>query len=109
MSTIRAPSRASVSAAIAPMPEVAPVMTTTFPRAVPSSRCAARAVSCVAISKPCGPRMGAASALRPLFHPGLDLVEAGLGAGFVVSAAALLAVGAAEADRADEIVAGHDR
>src|SRR5580704_6409114 len=44
-----------------------------------------------------------------LLHPGLDLVEAGLGASFVVGPAALLAVGAAVADRADEIVAGHDR
>jgi hypothetical protein len=44
-----------------------------------------------------------------LLHPGLDLVESGLGAGFILSAAALGAVCATEADRTDDIVAGHDR
>jgi hypothetical protein len=51
----------------------------------------------------------AASSSGLLLHPGLDLVEAGLGAGFVMRAAALSAVCTAEADRADDIVAGHDR
>src|SRR5438477_10547646 len=51
----------------------------------------------------------AASASGLLLHPGLDLVEASLGAGFVLLAAALSPVCAAETDSADEIIAGHDR
>jgi hypothetical protein len=46
---------------------------------------------------------------RPLLHSGLDLFETGLGAGFVMGTAALSAVCAAEADRTDDIVAGHYR
>jgi hypothetical protein len=46
---------------------------------------------------------------RPLLHSGLDLFEAGLCAGFVMGTAALSAVCAAEADRPDDIVAGHYR
>src|SRR3954471_20781878 len=49
------------------------------------------------------------SGASPLLHPCLDLLQPCLGAGFVVGAATLLAVGAAEGDRADHIVASHDR
>src|SRR4051812_41671802 len=47
------------------------------------------------------------SGASPLLHPCRDLLQPCLGAGFVVGAATLLAVGAAEGDRADQIVGSH--